>query len=161
LEDLVLVEAMAALAAAGGTALVEAATTDAWQKAKVGFMQIFGRGDDSQAAATEGRLENTRNQLVHLTGTELERVRGARAAEWTTRLQDALEDNPDSAKTLQRILAELAATGVPGSVEAKGRSVIVAGDMANVANLGGISAGAIHGDVSTSVNPPQPKVDLS
>ena len=156
-----LAEALAALAAAGGTALVEAATTDAWERAKVGFALLFGRGDERRTAVIEGRLEGTRAELVPLTGTELERTREARAAEWTIRLRDALDEHPDSAERLRGLLDELAAAGVTVSAETGGHSMVVGGNVSNVATSGGVSVGVIHGGVSTSANPPKPGADQS
>lgn len=152
-------EALAALAAAGGSALVQAATTDAWEKAKAGFARLLGRGDERRTAVIEGRLESTRTELVPLAGAELARVRDAQAAEWTTRLRDALEEDPDSAETLREMLDELATSGV--SIEAGDHGMAIGGDIVNVATSGGVAAGMIHGSVSTSGNPPQPEADKS
>ncbi|MEU4763771.1 hypothetical protein AB0H12_10985 [Actinosynnema sp. NPDC023794] len=151
-----LAEALIALAAAGGTALVEAATTDAWQKAKSGFARMLGRGDEGRVAVIEGRLESTRAELEPLSGVELERAREVRAAEWTTRLRDTLEEHPDSADALREVLDELAAAGVAVSARTGDHSLVVGRDMSNVSRTGGVSAGVIHGNVSTSPNPPQP-----
>jgi hypothetical protein len=157
----VLAEALAALAAAGGTALVEAATTDAWEKAKSGFARLFGRGDDRRTEVIEARLESTRAELVPLTGAALERAREARAAEWTTRLRDVLEEHPDSAEMLRGVLDDLAVAGVAVSAKTGDHSMVVAGDVSNVAISGGVAGGVIHGNVSTSGNPPKPGADQS
>jgi hypothetical protein len=156
----VLAEALAALAAAGGTALVEAVTTDAWQKAKAGFARLLGRGDQRQMAVIEGRLESTRTELVPLTGAALAHAREARAAEWTTRLRDALEEDPASAELLRGLLGELAAAGVKVAAETGSHSMVVGGNVSNVATSGGVAAGVVHGDVSTA-NPPRPGADQS
>jgi hypothetical protein len=155
----VLTEALAALAGAGGTALVEAVTTDAWQKAKTGFARLLGRGDQRRMAVIEGRLESTRAELAPLSGAALTRAREARAAEWTTRLRDALEEDPTSADLLRELLGELASAGVVAA-ETGSHSMVVGGNVSNVATSGGIAAGVIHGDVSTA-NPSRPGTDQS
>lgn len=147
-------EALAALAATGGSALVQAATTDAWEKAKSGFARLLGRGDKRRTEVIEGRLENTRAELVPLTGAGLTRAREVMAAEWTTRLRDTLEEDPDAAESLRVLLDELATSGVSAD-----HSLITGGDVVNVATSGGVAAGVIHGSVSTSPNPPQPEAD--
>jgi hypothetical protein len=154
-------EALIALASAGGIAIVEAAASDAWQKAKEGFAGMLGRGNDRQIAVVGERLENTRSSLLKLSGSELEHAQDTQSAEWATRLRDNLEEDPDSSEILRAILRGLAESGVIASVEAKGHSVAAAGNVANVATSGGISATLIHGDVSTSANPPRPEAERS
>ena len=56
-------EALLALAAAGGTALVEAVTTDAWLATKSGFLRLSVLGDRSREAVIEQQLERTRAAL--------------------------------------------------------------------------------------------------
>jgi hypothetical protein len=155
----VLAEALIALASAGGTALAQAATTDAWQAAKAGFARLLGRGGDQQMQVIEGRLESTRTQLQSLSGQELAQVRDAQAAAWTIRLQDLLEESPDAAGTLQQLLDQLAAVGVPGTTAAGDHGVAVGGNLSNTATLGGVAAGVIHGGVATSGNPSRPGAD--
>jgi hypothetical protein len=152
----VLTEALAALAAAGGTAVVEATTTDAWQQAKAGLARLLGRGDERRTEVSLGRLDATRAELVPLTGDELRRAREVRAAEWTTRLRDVLEEDPDSAEDLRRLLDDLAAAGVAVSATTGDHSVVVGGDVSNVANTGGVAAAVIHGKVTTAPYPPLP-----
>lgn len=156
-----LAEALAALAAAGGTALVEAATTDAWTKAKAGFARVLGRGDEERTAVVEGRLERTRAELASSTGEELERARNAHSAQWTTRLRDALEEHPESAQPLGEVLDELAAAGVAVSAATGDHSMVVGRDVSNVATSGGIAAGVVHGNLSTSPHPPVPGAERS
>lgn len=106
-----LAEALAALAGAGGTALVGAVATDGWQLAKRGFAQLFGRGDQSRAAAVEERLERTR-AVVEAAGPEVERVLLEQQAAWTARLQDLLSDHPEAAGELRALMGQVAeATG--------------------------------------------------
>lgn len=156
-----LAEALVALAAAGGTALVEAATTDAWGRAKAGFARMLGRGDEGRTAVIEGRLESTRAELAPLTGQDLVQTREARAAEWATRLRDALEEDPDLAAELRAVLDELTAAGVTVSAETGSHSMVVGGNVSNSATSGGVSANVIHGSVSTSAHPPKPAADQS
>ncbi|MEU8335985.1 hypothetical protein [Micromonospora tulbaghiae] len=105
-----LAEALSALAGAGGTALVGAVATDSWQLAKRGFVQLFGRGDQGQAAAVEGRLERTRS-LVEAAPQD-ERVRLEQQAAWTARLEDLLNDHPEAAEELQALMDQVTqATG--------------------------------------------------
>jgi hypothetical protein len=97
-------EALAALAAGGGTALMEAVATDGWQAVKTGFARLLGRGDERLAAAVEGRLERSRAELAALSGAELARARAAQEAAWRARLEDLLEEHPQAADQLADLL---------------------------------------------------------
>ncbi|MFD7655243.1 hypothetical protein ACFV4N_14830 [Actinosynnema sp. NPDC059797] len=152
-------EALVALAAAGGTALVEAAATDVWTKAKERFARFLGRGDEQRALVVEGRLERTRAELLPLTGGELDRARELRAAEWATRLRDVLEEHPESAEELRGVVEQLRAEGVSVTATTGDHSVIIGGDSTTSATSGGVAAQVIHGNVSTSGNPPRPGTD--
>lgn len=103
-----LVEALVALAAAGGTTLVGAAVTDGWESAKRGFAQLFGRGDEARTAAVEERLERTRVAL-QAAGPQGDRVRLEHQAAWTARLEDLLADQPQVADELSRLVEQVAA----------------------------------------------------
>lgn len=149
-------EVLVALATAGGTALVEAAATDAWAKTKERVARLLGRGDEQRAGVVEARLERTRTELMPLTGVELERAREVRAAEWATRLQDVLEEHPESADELRDVLEELRAAGINVAADTGSHSVVIGGDSTTIATSGGVAAQVIHGSVSTSPNPPQP-----
>ncbi|WP_410646460.1 hypothetical protein [Amycolatopsis sp. cmx-4-54] len=152
-------EALVALAAAGGTALVEAAATDAWTKTKERFARFLGRGDQQQALVVEGRLERTHTELLPLTGAELQRAREVRATEWATRLRDVLEEHPESADELRGVVEQSKADGVSVTAVTGDHSVVVGGDSTTSATSGGVAAQVIHGNVSTSGNPPQPGTD--
>ncbi|MFI6234026.1 hypothetical protein ACIBD9_10780 [Micromonospora sp. NPDC050784] len=108
LEVVVLAEALGALAGAGGAALVGAVATDGWQLAKRGFAQLFGRGDQSQAAAIEERLERTR-AVLEAASSQDERVRLEQQAVWTARLEDLLSDHPEAAEDLHALVEQIAA----------------------------------------------------
>lgn len=56
--------ALAALAAAGGTAVVEAAGTDAWAGLRARVAQLFGRGDERRERAELARLDATAAALT-------------------------------------------------------------------------------------------------
>jgi hypothetical protein len=57
-----LTEALAALAASGGTALVAAAATDAWQYARTGFARLFAHGQ-RRHELVESRLDQTATEV--------------------------------------------------------------------------------------------------
>lgn len=57
-------EALAALAAAGGVAIVQAAGTDAWAGVRRTAARLLGRGDPQQESAELGRLDQTETALV-------------------------------------------------------------------------------------------------
>lgn len=103
------VEALAALAASGGTALVNAMAADGWHGVRQRFARLFGRDSDKEAKAAAARLEKSREMLVGLSGADLERAQSEQAVVWRTRLSDLLEDHPEVAGELRSLVAEVQA----------------------------------------------------
>ncbi|MFE7357560.1 hypothetical protein ACFU8Q_31540 [Streptomyces sp. NPDC057543] len=116
-----LVEALLALAAAGGGAIVQAAGTDAWNGVRSGIARALGRGEEAWEQRELERLDQTQAALDAATEGELERVQTAQAAVWQNRLEMLLEELPE-AQRLQ-VAAELRAVIEQGSVDGKGQSV--------------------------------------
>jgi hypothetical protein len=104
----VLTEALIALAAAGGTGLVQAVATDAWTVARTGFARLLGRGDRSREAVVEQQLERTRVE-IQTAGPRSEQVQLAQQAAWAARLEDLLADCPDLAGDLRTVLEQVSA----------------------------------------------------
>lgn len=103
-------EALAALASAGGTAVVSAMVGDGWNAAKKRLAQLLGRGDPARIAELEERLGRHRDELAQLAGEELERAQILRAETWRAQLVDLLEESPDTATSLQEWLADIGAS---------------------------------------------------
>jgi hypothetical protein len=150
-----LVAALMALAVLAGNTLVTAAVTEGWEAAGKGFARLLGRGDPDQATAAERRLEETHDQLTQATGADLERVRAALEAQWTTRLADLLEDDPGVEADLRALVEQIQAQ-LPAADHAvvAGRDMNVSGRV-TIADRGGVVAGDVHGSISTG-NPSNP-----
>ncbi|MFE6281386.1 hypothetical protein [Streptomyces sp. NPDC057877] len=84
-------EAMTALAAAGGTAVVQAAGTDAWAEVRLRVARWFGRGNPQREHAELERLDQTAGELDGARADDLERVRIRQEAVWQGRIQALLE----------------------------------------------------------------------
>ena len=56
-------ESLLTLAALAGQMVVDAATSDGWEKAERGYAQLLGRGNAEQAKLARRWLEETREQL--------------------------------------------------------------------------------------------------
>lgn len=112
------VEALAALAAAGGTALVNVMVADGWHGVRDRFARLFGRGNDKETEAATARLEKSREMLAGLSGVDLEKAQAEQAVVWQTRLSDLLEDHPKVEGELRSLVAEVQAqvVGSAGSV---------------------------------------------
>jgi hypothetical protein len=112
------VEAVAALAAAGGTALVNAMVADGWQGVRTRFARLLGRGNHKDTETAAMRLEKSREMLTGLSGTDLEKAQAQQAVTWQTRLGDLLEDHPEVEGELRSLVAEVQAqvVGSAGSV---------------------------------------------
>src|SRR5690348_12894144 len=89
------VEALEALAAAGGTALVTAMVTDGWESIRQRVARLLGRGIDKEVQAAAVRLEKSHAMLTRLSGVDLERAEAEQAVVWRTRFSDLLENHPE------------------------------------------------------------------
>jgi hypothetical protein len=105
----VLAEALVALASTGGTAVVTAMATDSWEGLKARFARLLGRGDVKETEAVAARLEQSREKLAGASGRGMRRAQAEQEIAWRTRLEDLLENNPDSAKELEALVAEVQA----------------------------------------------------
>ena len=97
-------EALAALAAAGGGAIVQAAGGDAWAGLRTRVAQLLGREPQSQQAVLE-RLDRTRTALEQAAGNTttdttrtgtLEQAVARQETVWQTRIEDFLDGLGDT-----------------------------------------------------------------
>ncbi|QKW01698.1 hypothetical protein [Streptomyces sp. NA02536] len=116
-----LVEALLALAAAGGGAIVQAAGTDAWNGVRSAIARMLGRGEEVREQEELARLDRTQAVLDAATEGQLERVQAAQAAVWQNRLEILLEELPEVQR--QQVAAELQAVIEQASADGKGKSV--------------------------------------
>ncbi|MFC1434118.1 hypothetical protein ACEZDB_26055 [Streptacidiphilus sp. N1-3] len=116
-----LVEALLALAAAGGGAIVQAAGTDAWNGVRSGIARMLGRGEEAREQGELERLDRTWAVLDAATEGEAEPVRAAQAAVWQNRLEILLEEMPEVQR--QQVAAELQALIEQVSAANSGQSV--------------------------------------
>jgi hypothetical protein len=147
-----MLEALIALAALAGNTVVTAATTDAWEACRRGFARLLGRGDVKKVELAEQRLAETYKQLATASGEDLERVRAAQQAQWTTRLTDLLEEDPRVEAELRSVVEEIRAQLPGGRVSAAEHSLAAGRDVNITASQGGVAAGVIHGHMA----PPGP-----
>ena len=127
-------EGLAALASAGGTALVTAMVTDGWEGIRARFARLIGRGHPPEIDAAGVRLDQSHAVLEGLTGSDLERVRAEQEIVWRTRLSDLLEQDPSVEADLRDLISETAnqALRADGRVEQR----VAAFDQAQQAVLG-------------------------
>jgi hypothetical protein len=149
---------MTALAAAGGTAIVQAAGTDAWEGFRQQIARFFGRGDHQRELAELERLDQTAQAFEVVNPDDLERIRNRQEATWQTRFETLLEslDNvqrEQAAAQLREILESQTRTVRAASA---GREGLAAGGNISIsAEDGSIAAGVIHGGASIG-SPTQP-----
>ncbi|MFJ9181608.1 hypothetical protein [Streptomyces sp. wa1064] len=138
-----LTESMAALAAAGGTAVVSAAGTELWETFRSRVATLLGRGNDATERITLERLDRT--------AAELEPAAADDASAWASRFSDALEEaSPEEQERLAAQLQELVdrinslqpkagsggiATAGPGGVAVNGPNLVEAWDGGYAANV--------------------------
>ncbi|MFJ4866526.1 hypothetical protein [Streptomyces sp. NPDC088748] len=88
--------ALAAVAVAGGTAVVQAAGTDAWNGLRSRVARLLGCGDTALEQAELERLDRTATALRELEPAEADRVRILQEASWQTRFEVLLESVSDT-----------------------------------------------------------------
>ncbi|MEU0185442.1 hypothetical protein ABZ312_30370 [Streptomyces sp. NPDC006207] len=115
-------EALMVLAATGGSAVVQAASTDAWNSVRDGAARMLGRGEIARERTALERLDRTQAALDTVgEGEEVERVRVAQAAVWQTQFETLLEEASESER--EQIAAELEALIERSGVKAKAEAV--------------------------------------
>lgn len=149
-------EAMAALAAAGGTAVVQAAGTDAWTEMRQQVALWFGRGNRQREHAELERLDQTAGELEAARPTEVERVRIRQEARWQGRIETLLEglEDIERARVADELRTLLAQQTSHSSLSAGQGGLAVGGDV-NVRADHGSAAAVTMGNVTLG-NPPQP-----
>ncbi|MFF2542561.1 hypothetical protein ACFVUY_08350 [Kitasatospora sp. NPDC058063] len=138
------------LASSAAQALVDAATTDAWQAIRSGFLRLIGRGDPQRDQVAAHRLDDTAAQLEQADEEHQEQVREALLATWCTRLADLLEERPDVAEDLRNLVQQAAETfpvGLPRSGQAVGSGAVF---MANRSGVNFANTG-VTGDIRLNV----------
>jgi hypothetical protein len=153
-----LVEALIALASAGGAAVVQAAATDAWEGFRQQVAHFFGRGDRERERAELERLDQTAAALAASDASEVELLRLRQEASWQTRFETLLEsldgtEREQAAAELRGILNEQADASRGVSTGQGG--VAVGGNMDVRADGGSIAGGVIHGGATVGT-PTQP-----
>ncbi|MET7717044.1 hypothetical protein [Streptomyces sp. NPDC005407] len=91
-----LAEALIALAAAGGTAVVQAAGTDAWEGLRGRVARWFGRGDVEVERAELERLDRSASELSAADEGETDRIGARQEAAWQARFETLLERLPEA-----------------------------------------------------------------
>jgi len=138
----VLAEALTALAAAGGTAVVQAAGKDAWAGFRARVAKWFGRGDTGREQVALERLDRTAAALEAAGPGEVERVRAGQEASWQTMFELLLEglDGQEQERAADELRDLLAALGGGRAAAAGQGAVAVAGDVDIHAKTGGAAA---------------------
>lgn len=152
-------EAMTALAAAGGSAVVQAAGTDAWTGFRKRMAQWFGRGNAHRENAVLERLDQTAGELEKAAAvgpSEVERLRIRQEAAWQARIEAVLEGLDDTEQaSASEMLGALLARRIPQSSVSAGDGGLAVGNVDARAEGGSIAVGVIHGGAHIA-RPPAP-----
>jgi hypothetical protein len=149
-------EAMTALAAAGGTAVVQAAGTDAWAGIRRQVAHWFGRGNPQRVQVELERLDQTAAELEAARPAEAERVRIRQEAVWQGRIEALLEGLEDAERArVADELRTLQAQQTSRRTAVAGRNGLAVGGDVNVRADNGSAAAVTMGDVTLG-NPSRP-----
>ncbi|RAY12171.1 hypothetical protein DPM19_25955 [Actinomadura craniellae] len=154
-----LAEAMLAIAAASGTAVIQAAGTDVWIGFRNRAAKLLGRGDAQRESAELEKLDQTAAALEAAEPAQAELVRVRQEATWQARFEALLESLDDTereqlADELRALLAE-ESPAAPGGVTASSGGVAAGGNIDVRADQGSIAAAVIKGGASIGT-PPTP-----
>ncbi|RPE38925.1 hypothetical protein EDD90_1869 [Streptomyces sp. Ag109_O5-1] len=149
-------QALAALAAAGGTAVVQAAGTDVWTALRQAVARWFGRGDEQRERAVLERLDQAARELQTAGAAEAEGVRILQEAVWQARIEALLESLGEAERVgaAEELRALLAQHNHYGGVSVGDGGQAVVGDVKIHADHGSAAAWSM-GNVTLG-NPPQP-----
>jgi len=155
-------ETLLAVAAAAGTAVAEAAGTDAWTEFRGRVARWFGRGNTESERTVLEHLDQTAAALQSAGENGLERARIRQEASWETRFVDFLEsldegERDEFAARLSHLVQEQTEyVAQSGRTSASGeRAAAVDGD-ANIHAEGGSAAALTMGDVTMGLPSPDP-----
>ncbi|SFL89772.1 hypothetical protein [Streptomyces pini] len=167
-------QALAALAAAGGTAVVQAAGTEAWTTVREAVARWFGRGDERRERAELERLDHTAAELEPggpepgrgggqepgAAGAGAGAARIRQEAAWQARFENLLEsvDGDERARLAGelRALLERHFPATPATGPSVGRDGMAVGGDVHVRADGGVAGGVIHGGAHAHPRPPGP-----
>lgn len=96
---------LAELAAAGGSALVGAMATDAWQATRSWVAGLFGRGGSAEQAAIEAQLDG--HAALVAQAEDPDGVRESLVAVWQLQLQSLLGQHPEVEEDLRELVARV------------------------------------------------------
>lgn len=158
-----LTEALSALAAAGGTAVVQAAGTDVWSAVRERVVRMFSHSNARPPQRVIEQLDQTAAALEPVaTEAEGEEARARLATAWQTRFEDLLEDVSEDERTqvaaqVRELLNFTSQQGV-STASAGDAGIAIGGDVHVNAREGSVGAGVIRGDVTLG-NPTPPGPD--
>ena len=153
-----LAEGLIALAQFAGQTVAAAAVTDLWEAARHKVARLLGRGDPRKTEAAQRWLDETRQQLTAVAGTDLEPALAAAAQRWEGRFADLLDEDPGVEADLRALVKEIQARLPAGVASAAGHSVAAGRDVNITASGGAVAAAVIHGNVAPpGPTPPGPE----
>ncbi|MFD7631749.1 hypothetical protein ACFV7Q_38075 [Streptomyces sp. NPDC059851] len=138
-----LVEALTALAVAGGGAVVQAAGTDAWNGLRGRIAEIFGRGDAARGQAELERLDQTRQALDQGASSDVMTEGVRQEGLWQGRFEALLEglnaQERECASEQLRELVSFVASSIGSAAVGTGKAVARDGGSAvsGIKNAGG------------------------
>ncbi|MCX4673575.1 hypothetical protein OG453_44270 [Streptomyces sp. NBC_01381] len=151
-------EALMVVASAAGTAVVQAAGTDAWVGLRARVSRVFSRGDAAAALVVLERLDRTAAALDAGGLEEITQVRSRLEASWQARFEDLLEtlDETDRLVVAEQLreLVVLPPEGA-GGAWAGDAGLAISGNVEIRAEGGSVASGVVHGDISMG-DPSQP-----
>jgi hypothetical protein len=98
------------LSGAAAQALVASMTTDLWHAVRGRIGNLLGRGQAEAEARQLARLDRDHSQLTTAVPAGRAALEASLAAQWSARLQDLLEENPQVIAELQALVTELASS---------------------------------------------------
>jgi hypothetical protein len=146
-----------ALTAAGGTAVVQAAGTDAWAGFRGQVAKWFGRGDASREHSALERLDEAAAALKVAGPDGSEMVHARQEAAWQTRFETLMEglDGDEQQRAAAELRSLLDGLADHRAAAVGQNAVAITGDVTIHAQTGGVAAWRM-GSVQTGHPPGEP-----
>lgn len=123
------------IVAAAGAAMVSAMATDGWQHARDAVVAWWRHHRPERAEDVSSELEALRGRVLTARREEDEDTEQALTGAWRLRLQQLLEEDPELAAELRRLLDEHLTPALPPEEQDRARTVVMRAEARDSARI--------------------------
>ncbi|GAA3643053.1 hypothetical protein ACG5V6_24160 [Streptomyces chitinivorans] len=123
------------IVAAAGAAMVSAMATDGWQHTRDAVVAWWRRHRPERAEDVSSELEALRSRVLTARREEDQDTEQALTGAWRLRLQQLLEEDPELAVELRRLLDEYLTPALPPEEQDRARTVVMRAEARDSARI--------------------------